>query len=224
MPTIAIIDDREDMRSTIERLVDSELLGDWDSIEVAPLSDLEDYPSWLMENEVAVILLDERLNEQKTKGKALPNYEGHHLVEFLRKHLPTLPIFVITSYPDDEELKKKFKDVEEIIVRQQFAERADEYVPRFLRSGQRYLEAFHKELAELSNSADKIAKGKATGKDIEKLRAIQAKIGMMFPYDIIKSRCEWTNELEAKLGKLQELSIEIKRFLNSAKDGMEKGS
>lgn len=224
MPTIAIIDDRKDHRSTIKRLVDTELLGDWDSSEVAPLPDLEDYPSWLTENEVAVILLDERLNEQKTKGKALPNYEGHHLVEFIRQHLPTLPIFVITSYPDDQELKKKFKDVEEIIVRQEFAKKADEYVPRFLRSGQRYLEAFHKELRELSDSADKIARGKATKGDIEKVKAIQAKIGMIFPCDSLKSRCEWTDELESNLKKLEKLSIDIKKFLQSTKHGMEKDS
>lgn len=224
MPTIAIIDDRKDHRSTIKRLVDTELFGDWDSIEVAPLPDLEDYPSWLTENEVAVILLDERLNEQRTKGKNLSNYEGHHLVEFIRTHLPTLPIFVITSYPNDEELKKKFKDVEEIIFRQEFAIKADEYVPRFLRSGQRYLEAFQKELTELSDGADKIAKGEATGEDIGKVKAIQAKLGMIFPYDIIKSRCEWTDELEANLRKFKELSIEINKFLKSTKDGMEKGS
>jgi CheY-like chemotaxis protein len=224
MPTIAIIDDRKDHRSTIKRLVDTELLGDWDSSEVAPLADLEDYPSWLTENEVAVILLDERLNEQRTKGKNLSNYEGHHLVEFIRQHLPTLPIFVITSYPDDQELKKKFKDVEEIIVRQEFARKAAEYVPRFLRSGQRYLEAFHKELRELADSADKIARGKATKGDIERVKAIQAKIGMIFPCDSLKNRCEWTDELESNLKKLEKLSIDIKKFLQSTKHEMEKDS
>lgn len=224
MPTVAIIDDREDMRKTIKRLVDSELEGEWNSVEVDPLPNLEDYPSWIMEDEVCVILLDERLNEQKPKKKNTSYYEGHTLVEFIRKHLPTFPIFVITSYPEDEELKKKFKDVEEIIVRHQFAERANEYVPRFLRSGQRYLEAFHNELTELAENADKIAKGTATQQDIERVKAIQAKIGMLFPWDTIKTRCEWADELETRLKTFEKLSTKIKKFLDSTKDEMEKDS
>jgi hypothetical protein len=86
------------------------------------------------------------------------------------------------------------------------------------------LEAFHKELTELSASADKIARGKATKGDIEKVKAIQAKIGIIFPCDSLKSRCEWAGELESNLKKLEKLSIDIKKFLKSTKHEMEKGS
>lgn len=211
MSTIGLIDDRADHRSTLKRRLDLELSGDWQSIDNEPLPRLEDYPSWITENEVCVLLLDERLHEQ-----VAVSYNGHDVANYLRKHLPTLPIFVITSYSPDEALLKSFKDVEDIIQREEFTKKADEYVSRFVRSAQRYLNTFQKELSDLSDKSAKIALGKATTQDIEEVKAIQEKIGLAFPYDSLDNRSEWLNALEKKLEELDELKISIEKYLGKS--------
>jgi FixJ family two-component response regulator len=213
MPTIAIVDDRLDHRTTLKRRLDSELIDDWNSIAIEPFAQVEDYPCWFTENDIGVLLLDERLNEQTVTCK----YNGHELVEFLRSYMPTFPIFVITSYPDDEELRKKFKDVEAVIERKVFSKDAADYVPRIIRSAQKYFETFQDELAKLSDLARKVAQGIAGKEDFKELKAIQTKLGLSFPLASFNSRNEWLNEFECKLDELKKLSDEIKEFLESKK-------
>jgi hypothetical protein len=215
MPAMGIIDDRNDLRETLLRRVDSELQGAWQTVDTAPLHHMQDYPAWIAEYDVAVILLDERLNEQvEVAGKQI-GYDGHDLVEFIRQYLPTFPIFIITSYKSDEELSKKFSDVEDIIDRKEFLKKAEEYVPRFLRSGQKFLQMFQAELNELAKKADKIAKGKATTEDIETANAIRARIGLAFPSEPLGDRSQWLNKIEEKLEELRQLTREIEKFLES---------
>lgn len=215
MPKVGIIDDRNDFRETLLRSIDNELEEDWQSVAIAPLPDMEDYPVWIAEHDVAVILLDERLNEQiEATGKDV-DYKGHDLVEFIRRHIPTFPVFVITSYKDDEELRKKFSDVEDIIDRQEFLKRAGEYAPRFFRSGQKFLQVFRAELSELAEKANKIATGKATQEDFEKANAIRTRIGLAFPSEALGDRSEWLKKIEGKLEQFKQLSAEITEFLES---------
>ena len=212
MPTIGIIDDRPDLRVTLKRSLDLELLDEWSSIDEDPLSKLEDYPSWLTENEVCVLLLDEKLHEQ-----APVDYNGHDVVDFLRKHLPTLPIFVITAYPENEDLLKSFKDVEGIIPRTKFSKDASEYVSRITRSAQRFLESFQSELTQLAEISERIAQGKAKKKDKENAEAIQNKISLAFPYEALESRSELLGELESKLKDLEKMRKDIGNYLEKVK-------
>lgn len=213
MPAMGIIDDRNDLRETLLRRIDNELQGEWFIVAIAPLAEMQDYPGWIAEYDIAVILLDERLNEQIEVDGEYVGYDGHDLVEFIRRHLPTLPIFVITSYKDDEELTKKFGDVEDIIERNEFFKRADEYVPRFLRSGQKFLEVFQGELTELADKADKIAKGEATVEDIQRVNAIRARIGLAFPCEPLSDRSLWLKKVEEKIEEFKQLHREVEEFL-----------
>lgn len=213
MPTVGIIDDRLDHRQTLKRGLDLELSGEWQSVDSEPLASLEEYMSWLSEHDVSVLLLDEKLQEQATVG-----YDGHDVVSHLRKILPTFPIFVITAYPEDEELKKKFSDVEEIIPRAEFSRHTSEFVPRFLRAAQRYLNSFQAELAELSEKSKKIAEGVATEDDIKTVEAIQAKLELAFTYQFLSDRNEWLQEVEAKLQELEKLRADLGEFLKGQSD------
>jgi hypothetical protein len=215
MPKIGIIDDRDDFRETILRSIDIELQENWQSIAIAPLPRIEDYPAWITEQEVAVLLLDEKLNEQIESGGKDVGYEGHDLVEFLRKHMPTFPLFVVTSYVNGEELIKKFSDVEGIIARDEFLKKAGEYAPRFFRAGQQFLQVFQSELNELAEKAHKIAVGEATEEDIEKANAIREKIGLVFPSESLRDRSEWLKKIEEKIEEFKKLNAEISSFLES---------
>ena len=213
MPNIVIIDDRKDHRETLKAILDLQLIEGWKSIDINPLPSLEDYPSWITENEISVILLDERLDEQIETKTEIADYRGHDLVDFIRERFPTLPIYVITSYPNDDDLKERFKDVEGILPRREFSGKAEDYVPRIIRAGQKFLETFQEELAELSDKTTKIAKGEATKEDIEKAKAIRSKIGCAFPSATYSEHSKLLTTLDKKLKELEKLKEEVKKHL-----------
>lgn len=217
MPNIAIIDDRKEPRGTLKAILDSHLIEHWESIDISPLQTLKEYPSWITENEISVILLDERLNEQIEDKAEIVDYRGHDLIDFIRKIFPTLPIYVITSFKDDEDLKERFKDVEGILPRSEFSEKAEDYIPRIIRAGQKFLETFQGELAELSDKANKIAKGEATEKDIEKAKALRSKIGCAFPSATYSEHNQLLIALDKKIKELDKLKIEVKKYLERNK-------
>jgi CheY-like chemotaxis protein len=213
MPKVGIIDDRLDHRETLKRALDLALTGKWQSVDSAPLPSLEDYTRWFREHEINVLLLDEKLQEQGAVG-----YDGHDVVSYLRRILPTFPIFIITAYPDDEELRRKFSDIEEIIPRLEFSKRPNEFVPRFLRAAQRYSDSFQAELAELSEKSRKIAEGVATADDVSKTEALQVKLGLEFTSLFLRDRSEWLKEVDTKLREYEKLRTEIEEFLKGQRD------
>jgi hypothetical protein len=213
MAGVGVIDDRGDLRETLVRRIQAELPKNWECFSTSPLAEMGDYPAWIAENDVAVMLLDERLNEQVECCETFAGYNGHDLVAFLREHMPTFPIFIVTSYKDDEELRKKFRDVEDIIERKEFLRRGEEYVPRFLRSGQKYIEVFESDLSELATRADRIAKGVATREDLDRANAIRMRVGLAFPYEALNDRGEWLKRMNEKIGELEQLKAEIDEFL-----------
>ena len=209
MPSIAVIDDRKDARDTMKINLDIALPGNWTSIDIEPFKNIEDYPSWIIENEIVAFLLDERLHEQSVMHQNQISYSGHDLVDFIRKHFSTFPIFIVTAYPDDPELLDRFKDVEDIIERTKFNENYADYVPRVIRSAQKYLDTFENELSELSKIAAKIAHGKYDDSERNRLKAIQAKIGFAFPTETFIHRSELLDKCEKILKQLEDFKKRI---------------
>lgn len=205
MPCIAIIDDRKDLRETIKRTIELALIEGWQCIGIEPFENLEEYISWITENAIAGILLDERLQEQvETQHKNI-TYYGHDFVDYIRGRFTTLPIYVITSWPEDDPLLLRFKDVEAIIERSDFCDKYDKYVPRIIRSAQKFLETYENELSELSLIASKIATGIAIKEEIDKAEAIKAKVGFVFPSDIFIERSELLTNCEKVLQRIEDL-------------------
>jgi len=214
--TIGIIDDRDDQRETLKTNLELSIPKNWEVIDTQPLQSVRDYPCWITENDVALILLDERLNEQGRKGR-YASYKGHELVDFIRKSFPTFPIFVITAYPKDPDLIERFKDVEEIIDRTEFYKKKDGYVPRFLRAAQKFVEAHHAELEKLSELAEKIAKGNASKNELSDMKAIQGKFGLIFVPEIVEERESWISKFNEKISGLEKLETEIEKYLKTKK-------
>lgn len=217
MSTIVIIDDRKDLRETLKNILDGQLVGNWNSIACGPLSDIHQYPSWILENNFSVAILDERLHEQIEPSTDKVNYNGHHIVDIIRTSIPTFPIFIITTWPKDEDLKEKFKDVEEIIERNDFYSNAGNYVPRILRASQQYSEAFQKELFELSDIAKRIAEKTAIPKDFERFKAIREKINLAIPSESFELSINILEAFEKKLDEFEELKSQIDAFLKDSK-------
>lgn len=216
MPTIGIIDDRRKLRRTLALKLSTQLSAEWQHVDSDPLPNLSDYPGWISENEVVALIIDERLHEQAADSKSHVTYNGHDLIDFLRKRYASLPIFMVTSHADDLPLQRRSKDVEDIIIRDEFIQNAQKYVPRITRASQQYFETVQKQLTELSEVSSKIATGKATKKDKARAKAIQAHLQTPFA-DQPTDRSEWLGKMEDELKELGHLKEEIEDYLKKKK-------
>lgn len=211
MPTIAIIDDRQEQRETLKHLIDLDENGTWQTLDIDPLPSLDNYIPWIRENDVAVILLDEKLNEITHTV----NYSGHNFVDYIRARNKELPIFIITSFADDDAIKARFKDVEDIIQRGVFVKDPDNYIQRFIRSGQRFMEAFEENLSELAKISKKVVANEATREDIEKVNAIREKMEIEFNIDSLTQKNDLINQFSEQLSEFEQIKKEIEEFLKT---------
>lgn len=221
MPSVGIIDDREDSRKNLVASFDLYLeahnISQWEIIDTPPKTDIEEYITWINQHKICSLIMDEKLAEGSSEGNIV-SYEGHDLVVFFRQRFPTLPIFIITSYPEDEPINEKFKDVESIIARVDFSRNSDNYVPRILRSSQKYLETFQEEFVILSDVATKIAIGQEVSLEEEaKAKAIQQKMEIAFDLDKIQTRQEWLGDFENLINEMKELKSQMEQYLESKK-------
>jgi DNA-binding NarL/FixJ family response regulator len=112
-PVIFIDDYEHERRSCADVL--KELFADTEvQIEArAPLPVLENYASLVANDEAAAFILDERLN---TSGAV--NYTGVELAAHLRAIGSSLPIVILTNFPDDEDdFKPRDWAVESIVAK-----------------------------------------------------------------------------------------------------------
>lgn len=235
MPTIALVDDRADNRATIKGLIDMglrriEASDTWESMESHPLENLGEYTSWIAENDVSVLVLDERLSEASPVGRRPVSYSGHQVVDHVREHFRTLPIFMITSHPDVDALRERFGAIDDIIDRREFSRprsqppgrastlpRYVDYVTRMVRVGTNFYEEHQAELEELALLAERIARGEASDEDVRKVKGLQQSISLPFIIEPLRNRDEWLTTFEKQIGKFAELETRIRRHLE--KDG-----
>lgn len=216
MTSIGVIDDRNEERQII---VDGIKFGKnndaWTVIESKPLTKLEEYPAWIGQNKICALVIDELLDEKINGGVAV-EYKGHNLVDFIRQHIPTLPVFVVTSYSNDPSLRERFKDVEDIVERQIFSSNYRDYVPRIIRAAQQYLNVFQEELNELALFAQKIATGEAVSDEEQtRAQAIQTKLDIAYSINAISDVSSWLDEATILVNKLEELRKEIQNRLGN---------
>ena len=210
MPTIAVVDDRQESRDTLARALRLTLRNEWQIVSQEPLPQLDDYPSWISAEKISVLVLDELLNEQPTVSGTAVMYRGNELVHFLRQRLSTLPIFIVTAHASDPDLRARFGEVEDVIDRTAFNQDRAGYGQRFARASQRYLEAFDRDLAVLSQIAAKTAAGDAVSPaERDQLTAIQQRIDLTFSIEHIESRSQWVAEMEAVLRDYDQLRQDI---------------
>lgn len=219
MPVIGIIDDREDLRITLKRKIDLSLRVlslSWSTLDTFPFNDLSDYINWIRENDIAVLILDERLQESTLNGINV-NYNGSQLIEFLRNSLQEFPVFAITSHTQDVDLQSRFPLFDEILNRQNFLLHANDYTIRFTRAGQRFLEVYNDQLVNLSNLSRKVAIGDATIEDKNKLKALQEYLNMPYASFAFTDRESWLRNYDKKLEELSDISSQIKSFIATVK-------
>ena len=209
MPAIAVVDDREQDRKTIARVIGSTLRflkrdKEWSVIADGPPAKQKDVLQWIDEHDATVLLTDWRLNEGSRDSRAV-NYEADALISEIRKSRPSFPIYVITGFAS--EAHAHLKDVEAIFDRAGFTKQIKDVLPQILRAGARRHEEQREEMAELDDLSRRVARGQATPEHKNRLRILQAQFQVESP--LVTQLDSLLSELEAAASRAEALQRKI---------------
>lgn len=135
---IYFVDEDEDQRETYSLMLQECFPQDSQSpqvIGVEPRPELSDMRFLVEERDVVTVVLDEQL-----KDSGVAKYFGIELAEYLRGLSKKLPIYILTSYPQSEELLEGEMKVEDILNKQDLPVRKDIVGARILRRIDNYLD------------------------------------------------------------------------------------
>lgn len=213
MLTVLIIDDDEDVRSTLKELIELELPEGADvNIQAeSPLPAIEEYSSYILENDIAVLILDERLNERPlpSTGKHA-GYFGHDVISGIRASLPDFPVFVVTTYAGDDQLAGQSAEFEAIVDRDSFRENAGEHTKRILRAAARFHSSMQQQLLLMADLSVKALNSTLSQAERQHLAAARQLLGLPFAM----SEDALMTDL---VGQAQELADESRKLIASVK-------
>ncbi len=218
MISIGLIDDNLDQRDSFKDAIEIYLKksgrGEIEVIDCEPFEDINSYMNWINENEIAVLIIDEKLADVplQTTGKSC-GYEGHQMVQILRP-LSTIPIHVVTSSIINEDLKDNLELFETVLSRSLFLNNSAKYVEIFIRSGQRFYDENRKRFERIAEISNKIVQNLATTSELIELNGLQEFIQTpMYSKELI-SRQDLLTEFNADLEMLAKINNEAKEYLN----------
>lgn len=220
MKTIAVIDDRDSQRKSLVIAINNsleKLYPEWSIIDIKPFNELALYRTWILENEISVLIIDERLNEEKGTDGKFAGYLGHQLVKYLREYFKNLPVFMITNYPPEEDLEDTMKDFNLIIQREEFINDSDKFTNLFVVSGRSFYHEYSNQLERLSLLAEKIANGTATDRELVEINGLRTNLSLPHFSDDIVDREHYLKEFEDVITKMKELQNEIRKYLDDNK-------
>lgn len=222
MSTVAIIDDRKDVRDRLAKRIARHLKEEnilWKTISIDPIPNPEDYQKWIVNEKIVFLLVDERLMEEPLSDSTFNSYNGHDLVRIIRQTNKQLPIFMITAHPSDNEIEEMKGEFDDVISRTNFedANSSRQYVKRFIRYTQTYLSNFQKEHERLSKLSELVALEKATKEEIDELKALQVKLEIPLSPFISKDRTDWLAELDKKTEEVEKLANELNELIQKNK-------
>jgi CheY-like chemotaxis protein len=207
---IAVLDDRKEPRETVMLGLRPKLPKGWTIVACPLLKDRQNYAAWLINNRVAVLLLDQMLNEQAPDSELPVTYKGNDVIRAIRQQLPDFPIVVVTKAKEDTDLVNHFGEADDIVDRKDLL-KSDQYAIRIVRLGRAYVSQFEDELARLAELSKYKAMGKETGSDAKELKAIQTKLGL--PSMLAGEGDVAINSLETEVEKLEALCKKVEAFL-----------
>ncbi|MBP9759133.1 hypothetical protein KBD45_05545 [Candidatus Dojkabacteria bacterium] len=221
MSTLLIIDDdpsqRELLKSRFELYIQTNNLA-WDLMAIAPPTNFDSIRNLILEEDVSVLITDERLNEVQEDTQC--NYTGHHLVTALRSNFKSLPIFIISTYQTDTiESREESGDWDYVINRNTFntTDSAKREVKRILRSAQRYSEENESQLVELGEISKKIIQNEASDEERSRIAAIRQTLDINSGSISSPQYSELTNEFGRLVDQLEILRADIQGELTKKK-------
>jgi hypothetical protein len=220
MNNIGLIDDRNNQRKSFMRKLNlrlEALYPDWKIIDSKPFKTPEEYRQWVLENEISVLIIDERLNEESLADGTYAPDLGSEVVKKLRDYFKDLPIYCITNIDITEELKSALQYFNLILSRSKFDADLDNYLNSFIRSGIIFYTAYKEELALLGELSEKIAKGIATVDEVKEAHSLQMRLVIPHLTEELTSREVYLKDLETQIDEIKKLQQELLNSLNQDK-------
>lgn len=216
MLAFGLIDDRKDARESFKIKI-SLTLEDIDPkiviIDTAPFKDVSDYVQWILENEISLLIVDERLYEEGLNDGTNVTYSGHDLVNYLRDSFKDLPIYCITNFDRTQELDNSFQAFNLILSKPEFGNKEKEYLNLFVRTARNFYRENSEELQKLNIISTKIALGEATDSEIREAAGIQAKLSLPHSTESINNRVNWLEQFAQQIDSLKAINSSINEFL-----------
>jgi DNA-binding NarL/FixJ family response regulator len=210
----AILDDSTDAKETVVRVLPSALPAGWGLLECPLLASPADYPDWLVQNNVGVLLVDQRLNEEVPAGTEPVTYKGSDVLQTVRRAMPGFPLVVLTAYSNDEDLVASKGKADYVLGRPAFLIEMKDHVERLVRHATDFLATFEVQLAEFTALAQKKAQGQTTAADQVRLGALQG----LFDWPAGRSpKDEAFDQLEERLRLLEALKQKAEPLLMARK-------
>ena len=217
MKNIGLIDDKDISRRAFMLKLNLELennFPDWHVIDSKPFKEVDIYRQWILENEISVLLLDERLDEEKLEDGSYVSDFGSDLVIKLRLYLKDFPIYCITNIEITEKLKNSLSYFNLILSRRKFDDDIDNYLNLFIKSGISFYTEFRKELSRLGELSKLFAEGNTTPDNIQEIQSIQTRLVIPHISEDLLSRENYLKELESQIEKIKSLHDSLVNYLN----------
>jgi len=217
MKNIGLIDDKDPQRLAFMRKLDLKLEEEypgWKVIDSKPFKEINDYNPWILENEISILIIDERLNEGKLEDGTHVGYYGSSLVKELRNYFKDFPIYCITNFDISDELKESTKYFNLVLSRDSFDKDIKNYLNSFIKTGISFYTEFQKELGRLGELSEKIAKGEATRDDIAEIRALQTRLVIPHLTQDLQSREKYLTDLEEKIEEIKGMQQTLIKYLD----------
>lgn len=208
MKNIGLIDDKDRSRRAFMLKLNlklEELYPDWKIIDSKPFKDTEEYRQWILENEISLLILDERLDEEKLDDGSYVKNFGSDVVKELRDFFKDIPIYCITNIEITDHLKDALGYFNLILSRKKFDDDIDNYLNSFVKSGVSFYTEFQKELGRLGELSELIAKGEATEKDLAEIQSLQTRLIIPHMTKALVSRENYLTELEKNIEKIKSM-------------------
>lgn len=212
MECIIVVDDREEMRSSIVASIELALEDfgiNWDVIPLEPLKSVEDYADLVVGHDLRVLVLDEKLAEGVGADGVAVDYAGHQVARFMRQRYPDLPQVIITAIKNTEDLDSA-AELDAIVQRDEFSKHTEVWVERMIRLGQSFALRNEAELADLARISASAASSTLSEDDKMRLQAIREKRLLVASADNMIGMSEWLGEAERVRDVLATVLAKIK--------------
>ncbi|MFN1217142.1 hypothetical protein ACKW6Q_09160 [Chryseobacterium kwangjuense] len=208
MYNLGLIDDRETSREALKLSIKRPMIGKgWDVIDTPPFAEVSDYINWINENEISVIVIDEKLNDQATSCL------GHDVVKYLKTFFNDIPIFCITAYPREENLNSVYDLYYLIISKSDFEAKRDEYVNLMIKSGEDFYKEFNDKKNKISELSIKKANNEIIAGEEKELSNLQEFIKNHFGSDNNETLDSWLQEFSQGIKDYELIAEEIKKHI-----------
>ena len=205
MKNIGLIDDKDVSRRAFMlkiKLMLDKFHDGWSIIDSKPFKDKETYRQWILENEISVLITDERLEDEPLDDGTHVDYFGSDLVVELRKNFKDIPIYCITNIEVTEKLKNALSYFNLILSKKSFDDGKENYLNLFVKSGESFYKEYEKELLRVGELSEKIANGTAEKEEYGELKALQTRLLIPHVSGDLSSREDHINKMEKALENL----------------------